>query len=104
MNVYQRRKNQEAGGEVVMENAAGQPWSGNKQSDSASDQNGEIGQGTPVAPGFFRRLTAGIVTRNPQVLRGVHHSQNSGTVAALRNFQSFDQGDDSRQEEPKKLG
>src|SRR5579871_5971791 len=92
MNVHKRREYQEAGREVMMESPAGQPWSGNKQRNTADDQDAEIGQRTPLPAGTFAgSLTARIVARDPQVLCRMHDGQHSCAVAVLRDLETFDQ-------------
>ena len=68
VDIHQRREDQEAGGEVMMKRAAGQPRAGHKQRDAAEDQHAEIGQWPPVA----RRACSGYVPRLRRRLHGAH--------------------------------
>src|SRR5208337_5261194 len=74
VNVHERSEDQEATREVVVEQAACQPRSRNKQSDAAGDQHSEISPWTPVPAALARGLAPGIVARNPEILRRMHHS------------------------------
>src|SRR5580698_3862910 len=60
MQIYQRSEDQEAGAEVVVKNAAGQPGSWDEQCNSTRDQHREVSKGTPASTWRLRRLTARI--------------------------------------------
>ncbi len=104
VEVHKCSEDKKADAEIVVENAAGQPGSGDEQSDSPCDQHREISPWTPASTRGFRRLTSGIVTRNPEVLRRVHDGQHAGTIAALWDLHSFDKRHSRGQQEPQKLG
>src|SRR5271154_5132659 len=85
VDVYHRRKDQKARGEIEVKNSAHDPRTRNEQCDTARGQYQKIASHSPGAPGSGARFAALIVACNPDVLGRMQDSQNSAAIARLRN-------------------
>ena len=104
VDVDQGGENQKAGGEVIVENMAGKPRSGDKEGNASGDEDCKITKWTPTRDAFGIGFSPRVITCNPEILRGMHHGEHTGTVAALRDSHALAHGKHCRQQEPDKLG
>src|SRR6185437_10477965 len=88
MDINQCCKNQKASREIEMEYKTGEPWTRNKERNTTGNEDGEICKGTPRTTGGRRSFAFSIVTGHPEILRGVHHCEDTRAVAALRDPES----------------
>src|SRR6516162_6919910 len=102
MQIHQRGEDEEAGGEVVVKQLAGQPRSGDEQRDASCDKDAEVGEWPPIRPLLSVGFTASVVAGDPEILCGVHHGQYARTEAALRNAKAFAQRQSGGEQEPYK--
>jgi hypothetical protein len=65
VDVHQRREDQEATREVVVEYTAREPRPWDKQCDAPGNQHGEVSPRSPGALAFTGSFAAGVVTGNP---------------------------------------
>src|SRR5580704_1699753 len=104
VNVHDGHENQEASGEIVMEDVADEPGAGNELRDAARQERDEIYRHTPIRLAARSRFATLVVTGDPQILRGMQDGENSAAVARLRNLVGRAQFEKRGQNEPEKLG
>ena len=104
VNVYDGHENQEAGGEIVMEEIADKPRAGDKQSDAAGHERCEIDPQVPIRLACRAGFATLVVAGNPYILRGVKDGEDSTAVARLRHLISGAQFEKRGQHEPEELG
>src|SRR6476660_5694997 len=89
VEIHQRGKDEEAAGEIEVEDVAGDPGAGNEECNAAGDEHSEISERTPILPAFGAGFPAGVVAGDPEILSGVHHRQHARAVAALRHAKTL---------------
>src|SRR5260370_11433868 len=100
MNIYQSRESQKARGKIGMKNTADDPRPRYEKRDSARKQCHKITGKRPTGIAGRAGLFLLVVTRDPQILRGMQHGEQSTAVTSLRNFPSADELDHRRQKKP----
>ncbi len=103
MNIYQSRESQKARGKIGMKNTADDPRPRYEKRDSARNQCHKITGKRPTGIAGRAGLFLLVVTRDPQILRGMQHGEQSTAVTSLRNFPSADELDHRRQKKPEEL-
>src|SRR5215472_11421570 len=103
MDVHQRSEDQKALREIEVKDMRNDPRSRNEERDATRDQNSKIPDRTPVLAPLGVRLSPGVVTRDPQILCGVHYCEHSHAVAVLGNVKSLSKSQCGRQQKPDKL-
>lgn len=104
VKIDERGEREKAGGKVGVKQTAGEPGTGDKESNAAGDERQKIAREAPGDLTGGASLLLLVIAGDPQILRGMKHRKDAAGITGLRNLFAAKNFDRSRKQEPKELG